>query len=467
MFTQDNEKAVFLNKVMKFIHQQISAQQVGLFIKEGDKVFSVHEPFKYLKPELLPFLEKMVFRLSESSQPQIVLKEERNSYSGKSNRLQMLFIPFLKQTQVKGMIYLWRYNQVFSPLEMEFLIKLSPLLSWLTNVKGKEEELSEDGSFYGLVGCSSHWRQLVKLIKKISYSDAPVMIIGESGTGKELIAKAIHLNSPRASKRFIPINCAAIPEFLLESELFGFTRGAFTGATQTKPGLLELADQGTFFLDEISDLTFALQAKLLRLVQEQELRRLGENKIRKIDTRFISASNRDMEKEVKRGAFRQDLFYRLKVITIEVLPLRKRREDIPILLDYFLDKYNPDLTKSRPIFSPRAVEILMSYDWPGNIRELENEVRRCLALHPGKSLLTEDCLSKKIFARDDQSSSAHSPFDYFKAKAEFEKRFLHQALTHFNFNKSRTAAEIGLSRQGLFKLLKKHKISFPPNLHSV
>lgn len=464
MFIQDAEKASFLQRLMEFVRQQISAQQVGLFIQNDDQFLAVHEPGRSLQPDLLPFLRKMITTCWGNRQPQVLLKEERDNYSGKFNRLQILLVPLHDQTKGPGMIYGWRYNQVFSPLEIEFLLKLTPLLNWLTEAKRKEDKVAEEGDFYGLVGGSAYWKNLVKLIKKISNSDAPVMIIGESGTGKELIARAIHLNSRRASKRFIPINCAAIPEFLLESELFGFNRGAFTGATQTKPGLLELADQGTFFLDEISDLSFSLQAKLLRLIQEQELRRLGENRIRKIDTRFISASHRDLEKEVKNRSFRQDLYYRLKVITIEVLPLRERKEDILILLNYFLNKYNPNLTKNPPVFSPRAVEMLIGYDWPGNIRELENEVRRCLALYPGQDLLTEDCLSQKIFARENKNSRLLSPFNYFEAKAEFERRFLHQALARFNFNKTRTAAEIGLSRQGLFKLLKKHKISFPPHL---
>jgi transcriptional regulator with PAS, ATPase and Fis domain len=468
MLTLAPQKVSTLKRLMRVILQEIPGEQAGLIIDgEGHKVFFC-EPLKCPQPELISFLEKSFFEVMRNNKPQVMIKDLSKEKRGSTHhQVQLLLVPFSGFSQKGGVIFTWRYWSVYSAYEIEFLLKFSTVFSWLIEGQLERKRCSEHTEFFGLIGQSRQFRRLVEFIKKISSSDAPVMICGESGTGKELVARAIHLSSRRAQKKFVPLNCAAIPEFLLESELFGFTRGAFTGAAQNKPGLIELADEGTFFLDEITDLSPSLQAKILRLIQEGELRRLGETKVRRINTRFISATNRDIEVEVEKGNFRRDLLYRLKVITIEVPPLRERREDIPLLLDYFLNKYREDQNQRCPFFSPRAVEILVGYEWPGNIRELENEVRRCLALFPERELFTEDCLSPKFFPEREIKNRGGAPFDYFQAKAEFERRFLQQALTRFNFNKSKTAAEIGLSRQGLFKLLKKHKITLPQGAQSL
>lgn len=298
------------------------------------------------------------------------------------------------------------------------------------------------------------------LIEKVKDLDAPVLIYGESGTGKELIARAIHETGARSGGQFVAVNCGAIPDPLLESELFGYARGAFTGALKDKTGLIEEADGGTFFLDEVGDLSLSLQAKLLRLLQEREIRRVGENRTRSVNVRFISATNKNLDKEIEKGSFREDLYYRLRIITIEIPPLRERKEDLLILLNYFAEKYSRDLKKERACFAPRTLDLLLNYSWPGNVRELQNEVQRCLILCGEDRFVGEEFLSPKINPRQEMSNSAD--YNFFGAKAEFVRRFLNQALQRSNFNKAKTAEEIGISRQGLFKLMKKHKIEESP-----
>ncbi len=313
-----------------------------------------------------------------------------------------------------------------------------------------------------MIGQSPCIQQLLFLIEKYKDSQAPVFIGGESGTGKELVAKAIHEQSLRNRCGFVSVNCAAIPEHLIESELFGFVRGAFTGAVRDKPGLVEEASGGTLFLDEIGDLSLHLQAKLLRIIEDKEVRRIGETRNRIVDVRYISATNRDIEKQVAENLFREDLFYRLKILPIELKPLRNRSEDIGLLIDFFLDKYCRQMKRKKPLLTPSALEILLSYRWPGNVRELQNEIQRCVILCSDDRVITEHDLSPRI--NPHPSREKEPGYDYFRAKAEFEKRFLRQALNRFDYNRSRTAQEIGLSRQGLFKLIKKHKIEVPPRL---
>ena len=310
-----------------------------------------------------------------------------------------------------------------------------------------------------LVGQSPSFQAACLLIEKYKDSTAPVFIGGESGTGKEVVARAIHGRSRRCRNRFVALNCAALPEQLMESELFGYARGSFTGALRDKPGLVEEASGGTLFLDEIGDLPPPLQAKLLRLIEEKEIRRIGELRSRTVDVRFISATNKDIEKEVAGGRFREDLLYRLKVLPLELEPLRRRREDILVLVEFFLDKFGRELGRESVDLTPTALALLQEYAWPGNVRELQSEIQRCLILSEDSRLITELDLSAKIYPF--RSGERVSPYDYFKAKAAFEKRFLRQALDRFNYNRARTAQEIGLSRQGLFKLIKKHQIEIP------
>ena len=310
--------------------------------------------------------------------------------------------------------------------------------------------------FSPIVGKSEAVARIRDLIDKVKDLDAPVLITGESGTGKELVARAVHASGVRRDGQFVAVNCGAIPDHLLESELFGYVRGAFTGALRDKAGLIEEAHRGTFFLDEIGDLAFALQAKLLRLLQEREIRRVGENRTRSVDVRFISATNKDLDREIEAGRFREDLFYRLRIITIDIPPVRERRDDLLLLLNHFAEKYARQMKKERIHFTPGALELLLRYGWPGNVREIQNEIQRCLILSGPDLFIGEGYLSSKINPKEEVS--AKDECNFFEAKAEFVRRFLNNALEKHDYNKARTAEEIGISRQGLFKLLKKHRI---------
>jgi two-component system NtrC family response regulator len=319
------------------------------------------------------------------------------------------------------------------------------------------------GEDFGLIGRSLAFRRISDLIDRVRNLDAPVLVSGESGTGKELIARAVHFRGARRNGKFVAVNCGAIPDHLLESELFGHARGSFTGAMRDKPGLIEEAAAGTFFLDEIGDLGLPLQAKLLRVLQDKEIRRVGENRMRSVDVRFISATNKDLEKEIVQNRFREDLFYRLRIVTIDVPPLRERLEDLEILVRHFTERYSAELRRGRVVYSAGAIEILHAYAWPGNVRELQNEIQRCLILCGEESVVRPEHLSPRL-CPGRETAPVRSPAaadNFFEAKADFVRRFLNQALCRYNYNKARTAEEIGLSRQALFKLMKKHKIESP------
>lgn len=243
-----------------------------------------------------------------------------------------------------------------------------------------------------LIGNSPAMQEVFKKIGRLADKDVPVLITGESGTGKEVLAKVIHLESKRASGPFIPINSAAIPDDLIESELFGFEKGAFTGAVSEKPGKLELANGGTLFLDEIGDMTLHTQAKVLRVLQDRELYRVGGKRSIRIDARFITATHHDLKRAIEEGRFREDLFYRINVVNIELPPLRKRKEDIPHLTDHFLRRFAKEMGMGEKVLSPEALELLYRYDWPGNVRELENVLKGAYVLSP-TAVITEECLT--------------------------------------------------------------------------
>jgi len=256
--------------------------------------------------------------------------------------------------------------------------------------------------FQNIIGQSKAMQEVFRLMRKIIPTDTTILLLGETGTGKELIARAIHYNGPRKDKLFVAQNCAALPDTLLESELFGHVKGAFTGAITEKKGLFEIADGGTIFLDEIGDTSPALQQRLLRVLQEGEIRRLGDDRVIKVDVRIISATNKDLQEKMREGSFREDLYYRLNVFPIRVPPLRERREDIPLLANHFLKKYCKKLGKNIPGFDKEALNLLMAAPFPGNVRELENEIQRAVALVDEGQPITADILSENI--RGGQSS---------------------------------------------------------------
>jgi transcriptional regulator with PAS, ATPase and Fis domain len=376
----------------------------------------------------------------------------------------MACLPLIHRGESVGCVFLSRAfdDELYTDRDIGvltvFALPISNIVRRISNKNSFSRSSAPNPS--GLVGKSGDHYRVLRFIDSVKNNDIPVFISGESGTGKEVVARCIHHSGPRRSHKFVAVNCGAIPDYLLESELFGYARGAFTGAVREKPGLLEEAQHGTFLLDEIGDLSPPLQAKLLRVIQEKEIRRVGENRVRPIDVRFISATNKNIEVEVTEGRFREDLFYRLNIVSVNLSPLRKRKEDILSLVNHLVEKYCRELNRERAYFSPSALQLLLGYSWPGNVRELQNEIQRCLILCGEKTLIEEAFLSEKIH-RDSQETVIHL-YDYFHAKAAFEKKFLNEALARSDYNRTRTAQEIGLSRQGLFKLMKKHGMLATP-----
>ena len=312
----------------------------------------------------------------------------------------------------------------------------------------------ERARFAGLIGASRPMRRLFEGIEKLARSDVNVLLLGESGTGKELVARAIHDSGSFAGRRFVAQNCAALPEALLESELFGHAKGAFTGAQFEKRGLFEEANGGTFFLDEIADMPLSLQIKMLRVLQEGEIRRLGETRTRQVSVRIVAATNKSLAEEVARGRFRVDLFYRLNVVKLDLPPLRRRREDIPLLARYFADTIASRLGRSPLVFSEEAMQRLVDYTWPGNVRELENEIERLLALHSEDDAVRPYMLSERLRYGGgvDLAWDKLDEIRDLNAAIEFlERAAIARSLDRHNWNKSRAAGELGVSRQGLIK----------------
>ena len=320
--------------------------------------------------------------------------------------------------------------------------------------------------FENIIGQSNQMQDIFRLIRQVAESDATILICGESGTGKELVAQAIHYHSTRSQKPFIKMNCVAIPEGLLESELFGHEKGAFTGASAQRIGKFELAQTGTIFLDEIGDMSLTTQAKLLRVLQEREIERVGGSKVIKVDIRIIAATNQDLAKAVQEKKFREDLFFRLNVVPIYLPPLRERKSDMPLLLDHFLRIYNAKYGKQIRNVSPTVMQYLSEYPWPGNVREFENVIQRAIVLAQGDSL-TEHCLplgSPKASLTEtvsienvDNSQPLSEKINAIATEAE--KKLILQALESAKGNRTVAARMLGLSRKGLYDKLARYNIS--------
>jgi DNA-binding NtrC family response regulator len=309
-----------------------------------------------------------------------------------------------------------------------------------------------------VIGHSESIRRLLMRLPKLSASDAGIMISGETGTGKEVFAQAVHRLSDRASKPWVPINCGAIPVDLMEGELFGHVRGAYTSATSSRTGLVEEADGGTLFLDDVDCLPLAAQAKLLRLLQEREFRPVGSNSLRHADIRVVAASNRDLESDAGRGLFRKDLFYRLTALSFTLPPLRERREDIPPLAAHFARQYAHQLHKPMPGITPQALRVLSWHDWPGNVRELQHTIHRAVLLSSGAMLDPGD------FQLDGAGESAGgASFSDAKARVvrDFERGYIRDALARCNGNITTAARESGKHRRAFFELMRKHGIEPP------
>jgi DNA-binding NtrC family response regulator len=314
-----------------------------------------------------------------------------------------------------------------------------------------QQELSRTKVISYLVGASKEFGSLLSLIRKAAPSDASILLQGESGTGKEMVAKTIWKSSKRKNGQFVALNCASLSEALLESELFGHEKGAFTNAFQLKNGLVEVADNGTLFLDEIGDMPVSLQAKLLRFLDSGEFRRVGGNRNLKVDVRVIAATNMDIVQLVREGRFREDLYYRLNVVTITVPPLRDRKEDIPVLADHFLRRYAKRSDKHISGISPRALEMLMAYNWPGNVRELENVIERAVILSEG-DMLTPSGLS--LTSPHSAPSNGHA-----RKLEDIERQHIARILKETGGSQKKASELLGIDRKTLYLKLKRYSLS--------
>lgn len=316
-------------------------------------------------------------------------------------------------------------------------------------------ELEAKTEFDMVVGKSKAMEKVLDIVRRVSPTESTVLITGESGTGKELIAREIHNHSPRSKGPFVAVDCGALVETLFESELFGHVRGSFTGAYETKHGRFEVANGGTIFFDEISNIGLNIQANLLRVIQEREVTRIGSSRPIKVDVRILAATNEDLADAVRRGKFREDLFYRLSVVPLHLPPLRERKEDIPLLIKHFLQKYNKRAKKGIISISLHVKKALMEYDWPGNIRELENTIERAVVLSKGNEIEKEDLMYHGISV----NSELWNPIDgKFRTLDEIEKEYIKAVLRAQSGNKSKTAGILGMDRKTLWAKIKKYNL---------
>ncbi len=351
----------------------------------------------------------------------------------------------------------------FSPEMMEVVLKKAIEYRRLKKENiALRTQIEETYQLENIVGESDTMKQIAKRVLKVAKSEANVIIFGESGTGKELVARSIHRYSPRKDKPFIPLDCVALPNTLLESELFGFEKGAFTGAIRLKPGVFELAEKGTLFLDEISELDPHLQAKLLRVLQERQFRRIGGEELIKVDVRIISATNRNPERAVEEKRLREDLYYRLNVVPIYLPPLRDRREDIPHLVHHFIKKYNPFCSIDVRGISNEAMHCIKEYLWPGNVRELENVVHRAMSLTDRNTIglhdLPDDVQESKAELTDEMLHNLKYREAKEKCLDQFGKRYVSKLLEKYQGNISKVARAAGISRKTLYRMLENYGI---------
>jgi DNA-binding NtrC family response regulator len=327
-------------------------------------------------------------------------------------------------------------------------------------------ELVAEGQFGRMLGSSTAMRRVFEMAERVAPTDTTVLILGESGTGKDLLAQEIHARSPRAGKQFVAVNCAALPENLIESELFGYEKGAFTGAAQQRKGKFELASGGTLFLDEIGDMNAVTQAKVLRALENRVIERLGGTRPIEVDVRVVSATHRNLPAEIAAGRFREDLYYRLRVVTLELVALRAHKEDISLLARAFLEQLGARHGRAARL-SHATLELLRRYDWPGNVRELRNALERTLVMAPGEEIRAEDLPEEirsgvgAVAAARDGGDSYLSEVDFREAKRKFEIAYLKKKLEQHHWNVSKTALEVGLHRQSLQEKLRELGIQRP------
>ncbi|MGA2462913.1 MAG: sigma-54 dependent transcriptional regulator [Thermodesulfobacteriota bacterium] len=429
--TRESVKMILKHDYEVFLAKD--AEEAFLQIKE-------HSPDVVLLDIILPDIDglKVLEKIKESDPDMIVI---------------MITATKTVKTAVEAM-KLGAYDYVTKPFDIDELrLIISRSLSTQAlekEVKYLRKEIDKSFSIGNIIGKSKAMENIFKVVRQIADSKSTVLIMGESGTGKELISRAIHYNSNRKNFPFVTINCAAIPETLIESELFGHERGAFTNAIEKKLGRFEIAQHGTLFLDEIAELSLSTQAKILRFLEEKEFNRVGGSKTIKVEVRLITATNKDLNQLLKKGEFREDLYYRINVVPIVIPPLRERKEDIPILLEHFIKKFNAENNKNLKGVSKEALELMMNYDWPGNIRELENLIERIIALTSNEYIQHNELPFSLINIpkiNGLKESVLNGKVSFLEAEEEFEKGIILDALKRANYVQSHAAEMLRISRR--------------------
>jgi two-component system nitrogen regulation response regulator NtrX len=350
------------------------------------------------------------------------------------------------------------FDFITKPLKIDYISQSIKKIMYVNSLKNENKMLKQKTFILDeFIGESDEIKKIKDLVKVVGQSDSKVVIYGENGTGKELVARLIHINSHRANNRFVELNCAAIPATLIESELFGYEKGAFTNAFNQKKGLFELASTGTIFLDEIGDMPLEMQAKLLRVIQDGKFTRIGGVETITVDVRIIAATNKNLEEEITKGNFREDLYYRLNVIPIYIPPLRKRKEDISLLIEYFLSKLQNNNELRIKSFDPDALEVLKNFPWPGNIRQLKNIIDRINILNPS-DVVTREFVSSILEGKTQIDIDSYNDADLKSLRESYEKEIIISRLKKFNFNISKTAQSLDIERTNLYKKLKRYGI---------
>jgi two-component system response regulator AtoC len=450
----------FDNKVV-----EVSQQWLHLWGYEASEEVVGRSNFEFIAPEehdkIPKYFQKALIKGSMRNVELICLRKDGKRFIGEINAT------VIRDAKGKPQLFMAASRDITERKKMEQMLKkysknLEKMVNHRTQelfevqkeMKNLRKQIKQSQQYPQIIGNSTKILQVIDLINQVARIDSTVLIYGETGSGKDLIARAIHLNSPRSESPFVTINCAALPEHLIESELFGYVKGAFTGALQNKIGLFEEANTGTIFLNEIGDIPLILQGKLLEVLEKGQMRRVGQSKSITIDVRIIAASNTNLEEAVKHGEFRQDLYYRLKVLLIKIPPLRERKEDIPLLVKFFLDKYCSIMNRKISEISKRAMDILCKYTYPGNVRELENIIQHAIVMSQSNILIPQNLPHEIRHIEPDVQARNLS-----ESLAKIEKQKIKVTLEECNGNLSKAAKILGINRTTLWRRVKKFSIT--------